>query len=192
MCNHIIGSLLLLQIYVHLQYSTNGEDTLEANKLFKAYSRSKGVKILYYHVDNGRFVECTWMEHVKQHGQKFSYCAAYSHFQNGKAENRIRNLQEQARKIILHAISCWSQAVNTHIWLYALRHVNDIKTTISDSPDGSSPISIFTQVYLPPTLGLYHTFEYPIYSFSIILQNSSSIHKWSSRETIGIYLGTSP
>ena len=56
MCNHIIGSLLLLQIYVHLEYSTNGEDILEANKLLKAYSRSKGVKIIYYHVDNDRFV----------------------------------------------------------------------------------------------------------------------------------------
>ena len=73
--------------YVHLQQSTNGNDTLETKKDFEAYARRNGFSIAYYHCDNGRFAEHTWIDHCVASGQTISYYAAYAHFQNGKAEN---------------------------------------------------------------------------------------------------------
>ena len=133
--------------YIHLQCSTNGDETLDVKKEFEAYARSIGV-------DNGRFAERKWTDHVQQEGQTISYCAAYAHFQNGKAEKRIRDIQEQARKILLHAINRWPQAINVHIWPYDLRHANDVKNSIPNSLDGSSPTTTFSQVHLPPTVRL--------------------------------------
>ena len=164
--------------YVHLQRTTNGDDTLEAKKAFEAYARSQGVRIQHYHADNGRFAERKWIDHVQQEGQTISYCAAYAHFQNGKAEKWIRDLQESARKILLHTISRWPQAINIHLWPYALRHANDVKNSIPDSADGTSPTSRFTRVHLPPTVRLYHTFGCPIFSLNTTLQNNNSIPKW--------------
>ena len=43
--------------YIHLQTSTNAEETLKAKRAFQIYSESLGVKILYYHTDNGRFAD---------------------------------------------------------------------------------------------------------------------------------------
>ena len=43
--------------YVHLQSTTNGDDTLEAKTAFEAYARNHGVTIQYYHADHGRFAE---------------------------------------------------------------------------------------------------------------------------------------
>ena len=93
--------------YVHLQSSTTGADTLDAKKAFEAYARHHGVTVRHYHADNGRFAEHKWVHHCQDNGQTISYCAAYAHFQNGKAEKRIRDLQEEARKILLHAVARW-------------------------------------------------------------------------------------
>ena len=43
--------------YVHLQTSTNMDETLKAKVAFEAYARSLGVKIRHYHADNGRFTD---------------------------------------------------------------------------------------------------------------------------------------
>ena len=65
---------------------------MEANDAFEAYSRRHGVIIRHYHCDNGRFAEKRWVDHCIKSGQTISYCAAYAHFQNDKAEKRIRDL----------------------------------------------------------------------------------------------------
>ena len=44
-------------MYIHLQASTNIVETLKAKRAFQVYSESIGVKILYYHTDNGRFAD---------------------------------------------------------------------------------------------------------------------------------------
>ena len=178
--------------YVHLQTSTNGSDTLESNKAFEAYARLHNVTIRHYHANNGRFVEHKWVHHCQDSGQTISYCAAYAHFQNGKAEKRIRDLQEQARNILLHAIIRWQSAVTIHLWPYALCHANDVRNAIPSQDDVTSSLDRFASVKLPPRLRLYHTFGCPIFALSERLQNGSSIPKWSPRARMGVYLGTSP
>ena len=178
--------------YVHLQSSTNGDETLDAKVAFEAYARHHGVRILHYHGDNGRFAESKWINHCTANGQSMSYCAAYAHFQNGRAEKRIRDLQEQGRKLLIHAISRWPSAINIHLWPYALRHANDVRNVIPNRADGTSPFDRFASVSMAPSLRLFHTFGCPIFALSTSLQNGQTIPKWSPRARMGIYLGNSP
>jgi hypothetical protein len=59
------------------------------------------------HVDNGRFAETVFMADIARRGQMISFCEVNAHFQNGKAEQRIRLLQDLARSQLLHAMHGW-------------------------------------------------------------------------------------
>jgi hypothetical protein len=78
--------------YVHFQKTMNAAETIEAKEAFERWSASHGVKIKHYHADNGRFAENAFMSHVAKSGQTISFCGVNAHFQNGKAERRIRTL----------------------------------------------------------------------------------------------------
>ena len=62
-----------------------------------------GMIIKHYHVDITRFSDNALINLVSKQGQTISYCGVNVHFQNGIAGNRIRHLQEKARKQRLHA-----------------------------------------------------------------------------------------
>jgi GAG-pre-integrase domain len=89
--------------YVHLQQTTSGEETLQAKRAFEAYAKSHGVTVKHYHADNGRFVEPAFQDHCKANQQTFSASGVNAHFQKGLAEKRIRDLQDAARTMLVHA-----------------------------------------------------------------------------------------
>ena len=93
--------------YVHMQTLLTLEETIFAKHAFQAYARNYGVIIKHYHADNGRFADKQFLTAVKKDQQTISFCAAYVHFQNGKAEKRIRDLQDRTRRVLLHSVARW-------------------------------------------------------------------------------------
>ena len=91
--------------YVHMQKSLTVEETILAKLAFQAYTRNHGVIIKHYHADNGRFADKQFLAAVEQEKHTISFCAAYAHFQNGKAEKRIRDLQDRTRRVLLHSVA---------------------------------------------------------------------------------------
>ena len=178
--------------YVHLQSRVTAEETVEAKKAFEAYARSHGVIVKHYHADNGRFAENLFMSAVAESGQTISFCGVSAHFQNGIAEKRIRDLSEQARKQLLHAKARWPSAIEINLWPYALRNANDIRNTIADKDDGSSPLERFCRTEVRPKLRHNHTFGCPVFALNPRLQDGKAIHKWNPRARLGINLGPSP
>jgi len=178
--------------YIHLQQGLTSEETVEAKRAFEAYARSHGVSIKHYHADNGRFADNALIDSIARSGQTISYCGVNAHFQNGVAEKRIRDLQEQARKQLLHAKSRWPSAIEINLWPYALRTANDIRNTIPDKEDGSSPLERFCRTNVSPKLRHNHTFGCPVYALDNRLQANSRIPKWNPRARLGINLGSSP
>jgi len=79
------------------------------------FAATHGVKICHYHCDNGRFAEKPFTEACKLANQGITFCAAGAHHQNGVAERCICDLTESARTMLLHAIHCWPQAINSHL-----------------------------------------------------------------------------
>ena len=56
-----------------------------------------------YHADNGIFKAREWVENCHQLQQGLTFAGVGAHHANGKAERRIRELQELARTQLIHA-----------------------------------------------------------------------------------------
>ena len=69
---------------------------------FEAYSLIIWVKIRQYNAINGTFKDNTFMKSVKYEIKSFSFFGFNAHFQNGKVENSIIDLQVQSHKQIHH------------------------------------------------------------------------------------------
>jgi len=180
--------------YVHNQQSADAEHTIEAKRAFERKAKEHGVIVRHYHTDNGIFSSKAFMNEVHLVGQTMSFCAVNAHHQNGKAEKKIRDLQESARTMILHAARRWPEAVTANLWPFAIRYANDIANVApSLNHDNVSPIELFSQVEVAPKLKHAHTFGSPVYVLDSALQSGKGIFpKWKHRARIGAYLGVSP
>ena len=172
--------------FTYLQKTLSVADTLKAKKAFETFSRRHGVKIQHYHSDNGRFADKDFIQAVEHANQTISFCGAYAHFQNRKAEKRIRDIQDKVRTALLHSVSRRSKASSSHLWPYALR--NHLHLNLN----AESPLQVFSQSFVNPRLSTFHTFGCPVYSLDARLQGGGSIPQWNPRCSIGLYLGNSP
>ena len=107
--------------YVHLQSSLSSADTLAAKRAFELHARSMGVEILHYQADNGRFQDNAFRNSCTASGQRLTFCSVNALNQNGISERAIRDLTDQARKMLLFALSRWPQAIDLSLWPYAFR-----------------------------------------------------------------------
>ena len=73
---------------------------------------------------------------IEEEEQTISYYGVNDFFQNGRAEKKIRYLQNNGRTTLLHAIARWSQTVTTHLWPYALAHICNIDNYLSQDKIG--------------------------------------------------------
>jgi hypothetical protein len=177
--------------FVHLQRSTDGDDTLEAKREFERYARSCGVKIMAYHADNGRFVDSKWMNDMKDRDQAYSLCGVNAHHQNGRVEKRIRDLQDLGRSSLIHAMKMWPDAITMALWPYAVRKAVQDLNSIPGKDKSRSPIELFTGVEVIPSLRDKHAFGCPMYVLDNDLQAGKKIGKWKTRARMAIYIGQS-
>jgi hypothetical protein len=152
-----------LSSYVHLQESTKGDETLLAKRAFESYAASFGVTINNYHADNGRFAERLFLDHANLRNQSVSLCGVKAHFQNGIAEKRIRDLTEQARTSLLHAMNRWPSAVTVNLWPYALRCANDTYNSVPTIRTGITPLESFSGTHVRPQVLNFHPPFCPVY-----------------------------
>ena len=149
-------------LFVHLQQGATAEETIEAKNVFERYARNYGVTVKHYHADNGIFESNKFQEAVKHSGQNLTFCGVNAHHQNGRAEKKIRDLQEMARTMLLHAQQRWPNAIDTYLWPFAMKMANDISNRSPAIDDGISPIEKFAQVAVAPRVKHSHTFGAPV------------------------------
>jgi hypothetical protein len=178
--------------YVHFQKSLTSEETVEAKRAFERYASSFEVRIRHYHADNSRFADNLFIREVAKERQTISFCGVNAHFQNGIAERRIRELQDQARTSLVFASHRWPNAVSVHLWPYAVRHVNEVFNSTPHAVDQLPPISKFTGTNEHPKTKHLHHFGCPVYVTESGMQQGRKGSKWMSRARLGLYLGVSP
>ena len=179
--------------YVHIQKTQSAEETIEAKIAFERTAAAHGVKIGHYHADNGVFASEAWKNHCRANNQGFSYAGVSSHHQNGRAERRIRELQDLARTMLIHAQKRWSAAINAHLWPYAVRMANDAHNEAMGRDGKPSPIERFSQSSVAPNTKVWQPFGCPVYVLEDALQTVKGMrNKWKTRSKIGVYLGRSP
>jgi hypothetical protein len=89
--------------FVYTQKSTTAAETVQAKEAFERFAKAHRVTVKHYHADNGIFTEAEFIRSVEQSHQTISFCGVNAHHMNGHAEKRIRDLQESARVMLLHA-----------------------------------------------------------------------------------------
>jgi len=99
--------------YMHLQKSLMSKEMVQVKQAFEVYAKSHEVLRHHYHADNRCFQGNAFRNAVEQAQQTLSFCGVNAHFQNGIAEKRIRDLQDNARTML-------PQAINTYQWPYTL------------------------------------------------------------------------
>jgi hypothetical protein len=181
--------------YVHLQKSQSADETMEAKRAFERKCLQDGVRVQHYHADNGVFRARAWTDDCHASGQGMTFAGVDAHHQNGRAEARIRRLQEQTRTTLLHAMRKWPQEVSPNLWPYALRMASEsINATPNLSDEQSrSPDQLFSGSDVTSNPKHWHHFGSPVFVLDQALRGSTRIHhKWKDRSKIGIYLGRSP
>ena len=81
--------------FVYLQKFITSQETVMAKYAFEQSAEQCGMKITHYRTDNRRFADNAFIQDCHANRQSFSYCGMNTHFQNGIAEQRIRELQER-------------------------------------------------------------------------------------------------
>jgi Reverse transcriptase (RNA-dependent DNA polymerase)/GAG-pre-integrase domain len=178
--------------FVHLQQSITGKETLQAKWAFESFAEACGVKIQHYHADNGRFAEALWKEDVSRQRQNLTFSGVGAHHQNGRAEKRIRDLQDMARTSLIHANRHWPDAINTHLWPYALRHANECVNLTPFPEQTETPLERFTKTKVLPNYKDIHPFGCPAYALDGHVQSGMKAPKWGIRARLAIYIGPSP
>eukprot|EP00978_Attheya_sp_CCMP212_P040126 scaffold215756_cov65-Attheya_sp.AAC.1 len=156
--------------YVYVQRTLTSAKTLESKREFERYAKQRGIDVLHYHADNGRFADNMFRNDVLDKGQTISYCGVNAHWQNGIAEKKIRDLTEQARTIWLFAQNRSPIAVSIHLWPYALRSANDSLNHAPRILDKVIPVEAFTGGESPMLICQQHTFGCPVYALNNKLQ----------------------
>jgi hypothetical protein len=177
--------------YVHLQRTLTSEETVQGKMAFEKFCDSHGILVRNYHADNGRFADKGFVNHATASRQTITYCGVNAHFQNGIAEKRIRDLQEQTTTMLLHAESKWPKAVSASLWPYALRAANDSMNATPAKGTGHIAVQLFGNTNARPMLKYFHPFGCPVYVLHNKLAAGQSIKKWHKRARLGIYLGRS-
>ena len=180
--------------YVYLQKSASAEETLQSKKAFEQHASSMGVSIKGYHADNGIFRAKAWMNNCNQSHQAMSFAGVNAHHLNGMAERRIKELQDMARTMLIHANSRWSQCITANLWPYAVRAASEAinNAPSMQHPKRKSPLQLFSKTEVLVNPKHYQPFGCPAFVLDNALQAQQPFHKWNQRSRVGIYLGHSP
>ncbi len=122
------------------------EETIEAKQAFEHFAEQHGVHILHYHSNNGQFADNAFKNSCSAKGQRLTFCGVDAHFQSGIAEKAIRDLQESARKQLLHARQRWPATIHLALWPYALRNAAHLHNTLPVLEDGTSRLERFSSI----------------------------------------------
>ena len=180
--------------YTYLQRTATAEETIKGKIAFELYARSHGITVKAYHADNGIFRANKWVEHCLKNNQALTFAGVNAHHQNGIAERRIRELQELARTMLIHAARRWPACITANLWPYAVRMANDAFNHSPNLKDSTkrSPIQIFGNTKVATNPKHFQPFGCPVFILDNNLQHNAPFHKWKERSRVGIYLGKSP
>jgi hypothetical protein len=185
---------------------TNAETTVKAKLAFERVAASYGATVRHYHSDNGLFDTKAFKASISKAGQTLSFCGVNTHHQNGKAENRIKDIMTGGRTALLHAAHRWPKAIDALLWPAAIKHYSNLRNSLPTNytpgvkvgkrklPDtyNNSPLSRFSGTDVETNLDHFHPFGSPLYVLEASLQALSSHNKWLDQARVGIFMCHSP
>jgi hypothetical protein len=160
---------------------------------FEKFCDARRVTVKHYHADNGRFADKGFVKCVTANRQSISYYGVNAHFQNGMAEKRIWDLQDQTTTMLMHAELNWPDVISAaNLRPYALREANETLNSTPSKVTGNIAHQLFAGTDAPAVLRHFHPFGRPTYILDDSLATGKSIPKRHKRTRLGVYFGRSP
>jgi hypothetical protein len=103
-----VDHFLRLQCVHHMTINLALSETLEAKSAFECFAVEHGVEIPHYHCNNGKLADAACIQSCKESRQKLTFCGVNAHFQNGIAEQAIRDLSKSVQKQLFHPKQCFA------------------------------------------------------------------------------------
>ncbi|CAJ1936825.1 unnamed protein product, partial [Cylindrotheca closterium] len=182
--------------YVHFQKSTTVDETLVGKEAFERLAATYGIQVQHYHADNGTFAAKGWIDACYQKKQSISFAGVNAHHQNGRTEARIKHIHDMARTSLIHATKRWPEAINAHLWPFAVRMANLLINATPWLADlkKRSPEEMFSGSKVDNNPKHWHHFGCPVFVLDKNMQQGRrpAGGKWMPRTQVGIYLGPSP
>jgi hypothetical protein len=162
--------------FIHLQIDNSSVKTVAAKCAFESFAAENGVKIQHYHCNNGRFSNNAFKQACQEQRQQLTFCGINAHFQNGIAEQAIRNL------------SRWPQAVHFALWPYALCNAALLHNSLPVLEDSTSRLELFSSIRVGCNMKHVHTFGCPVFALQNALASGNQLPRWSPHARLGLNL----
>ena len=104
----------------------DGESTVQAKHTFEHVCKSHSVTVHHCHSNNGLFDIKIFKEEVSTAGQTLSFCLVDSHYQNGNAENHIKDFTIGERTSLLKAAHQCPETIHAALWPVALNNYTNL------------------------------------------------------------------
>ena len=92
---------------VEHQLGFSAIETIRAKQNFEKLALEHGVVIQSYHTDSGAFKANSFVDHIRNSGQRIQYCGTNAPHQNGVAEQSMCIVSNISRALILYAAAHW-------------------------------------------------------------------------------------
>ena len=161
-----------MYLHTHLQKSADADKTVEAKIAFETFMDSMGITVKAYHADNGIFRAHKWIRACAKQKQRLTFAGVNALHQNGVAERRIRELQEMAQTMMVHANRRWPQCFSMMLWPYALRMANHVYnyTPFQRHENQLTPLQAASGTTVEVNKKHFKTFGCPVYVLNRALQ----------------------
>jgi transposase InsO family protein len=179
--------------YVHITMheTKKAEELLRSKNDFEDFAARFGVRIKNIRADNGVYTAKTIQTSCLKNQQNLSFCAVGAHWQNGIAERFIGTIVQQARTLLLHAMSKWPDTITEDFWPFALRYMVMFHNSSIRRNKTLSPFELFTGQQPTWSLSDFRVFGSPAYILHKRLQDGDHFGKWQARSWRGVYVGPS-
>ena len=178
--------------YVYLQKTASAEETVEGKRLLKQWhgAMASGLKITTPTRGSSKRTSGPKLA-CKEEKQGITFAGVNAYHQNCVAERRMRELQELARAMLIHANSRWKDSVTANLWPYAVRMAsNAVNHTPSFQDEGRrTPTEMLSGSKVSSNPKHWKPFGCPAYVLDNSLQGQNPFHKWKQRAKPGIYIG---
>jgi hypothetical protein len=178
-------------VYVTMHETKKVEELIRSKCEVETFASKYGVTIKHIWADNGVYAAQLFQEHCNQNRQPLTFCAVGAHWQNGIAERFIGSITQQARMILLHAMTRWPQIITEDLWPYAVRHAVFFHNASICKDKQLSPHELFTEESPTWKLNDFKVFGCSCYVLQKRLQDGDNFSKWKSRSWRGVYMGHS-
>ena len=135
-----------------------------------------------------------------------TFCGVNAHYQNDKAERRVKDLTSNSRTSLFYVAHRWPKASHVSLWSSALKNYtilrNNILTTYIPGTKGSNKTTRLQYTISAllkcsgqestPNLNHFYPFDSPIYVLGKSLQAQNPHNKRSDRSRAGIFPTHSP